>query len=206
MQKYPRTPHLPWSLGRSADDLGIQDLSALKAHPLVVTEKMDGENTTMTRDRCYARSPDSADHESRHYVKGLWGGIRHSIPEGMRISGENMYAVHSIEYDDLHSYFLVHSVFDDNAKKVLPFNKSWDIAEQLGLHWAPIQHEDLSYDQVELLHPHLAANTREGYVVRNKEGFPTADWELNVAKYVRADHVQTDEHWMHQQVRKNHLA
>ena len=35
----------------------------------------------------------------------------------------------------------------------------------------------------------------EGYVVRTAEAFPVSDFKLNVAKWVRPDHVQTEQHW-----------
>lgn len=43
--------------------------------PVVITEKMDGENTTLYRDGLHARSLDSRHHPSRNWVKpnGLRG-------------------------------------------------------------------------------------------------------------------------------------
>lgn len=38
-------------------------------------------------------------------------------------------------------------------------------------------------------------DTIEGVVVRNIESFPLDDFSKNVVKYVRKNHVQTDEHW-----------
>ena len=38
-------------------------------------------------------------------------------------------------------------------------------------------------------------NICEGYVVRNIEAFHISDFARNVAKCVRENHVQTDEHW-----------
>ncbi len=35
----------------------------------------------------------------------------------------------------------------------------------------------------------------EGIVIRNAESFPIEDFQYNVVKYVRANHVQTDQHW-----------
>lgn len=74
---------------------------------------MDGENTTMMKNYIYARSLDSNNHQSRNWVKGLWGEISYKIPENWRICGENMYAKHSIEYNNLESYFLVYSIWDE---------------------------------------------------------------------------------------------
>lgn len=35
----------------------------------------------------------------------------------------------------------------------------------------------------------------EGYVTRNLDSFHINDFDKNVAKCVRKNHVQTDEHW-----------
>lgn len=35
----------------------------------------------------------------------------------------------------------------------------------------------------------------EGFVIRNIDEFKYEDFSKNVGKYVRANHVQTDEHW-----------
>ena len=46
-------------------------------------------------------------------------------------------------------------------------------------------------------------NGHEGIVVRTKEAFK--DFDNNVAKYVRRNHVQTDEHWSKQKIIRNIL-
>ena len=58
--KYPRTFHLPWSEGKSDDDKVLSDDSQFNGKYVVVTEKMDGENTTIYSDGyVHARSVDS---------------------------------------------------------------------------------------------------------------------------------------------------
>ena len=64
--KYPRTAHLPWSPGATADDIYQGKLSSFEGKYVVVTEKMDGENTTLYRDYMHARSVDSRFHPSRN--------------------------------------------------------------------------------------------------------------------------------------------
>src|SRR3954463_3978029 len=99
-QKYVRTYHLPFSPGGSRDDLVLASTAHFQERHVVITVKMDGENTTMTRDSIYARSVSSdMGHPSRTFVKRLWGNIKHEIPKGFRLVGENMYAKHSIFYD-----------------------------------------------------------------------------------------------------------
>ena len=38
-------------------------------------------------------------------------------------------------------------------------------------------------------------NDVEGFVIRNIDQFKYEDFSKNVGKYVRSNHVQTDEHW-----------
>jgi hypothetical protein len=45
----------------------------------------------------------------------------------------------------------------------------------------------------------------EGFVMKNIDRFHYDDFGNNIAKYVRKGHVQTDEHWMHQEVIPNKL-
>ena len=80
---YPRTPHLPWSPGAASDDVRVADLSGLLGREVVVTEKLDGENTTLYADGLHARSLDSAHHPSRAWVKALQGRIGARHPGGL---------------------------------------------------------------------------------------------------------------------------
>jgi len=84
--KYPRTYHFPWSPGLINDDKMLQDVNCFEGKIVIITEKMDGENTTMYHDYIHARSLDSRDHPSRSYVKGIWGNIKHEIPLLYKIS------------------------------------------------------------------------------------------------------------------------
>ncbi len=111
-KKYPRTPHLPWSSGATSDDVRIVDLAGFEGRRVVVTEKLDGENTSLYRDGMHARSIDSRHHPSRDWVKGLQARIGYEIPDGWRLCGENMYARHSVAYDDLESFFYLFSVWN----------------------------------------------------------------------------------------------
>ncbi|MFW6226283.1 MAG: RNA ligase family protein [bacterium] len=117
--KYPRTYHLPWS-NVSNDDKLLKDDTHFFNKRVICTLKMDGENTTMYNDYFHARSLDSNNHESRNWVKGLWSRISYLLDDNMRICGENLYAVHSLKYDNLKSYFMMFSIWIDN--KCL----SWD--------------------------------------------------------------------------------
>ena len=55
-KKYPRTFHLPFSKGSTSDDKFLKDYSNFENKDIIVTLKMDGENTTMYNDHIHARS------------------------------------------------------------------------------------------------------------------------------------------------------
>lgn len=129
--KYPRTYHFEWSEGCTSDDKIQYDLSNFENKEIIITEKMDGENTAMMKDCIYARSLDSNNHISRNYVKGIWGNIKHEIPDGFRICGENMYAKHSIHYNNLKSYFLVFSIW--NNEECLSWDETLEYCDLLNL-------------------------------------------------------------------------
>lgn len=95
--KYPRTFHFPWSPGRSDDDKVLQDTSCFLNRHVVVTEKMDGENSTLyPGGKIHARSIDSSSHPSRDWLKKFWSERCHNLGDDMRVCGENLYAKHSI--------------------------------------------------------------------------------------------------------------
>lgn len=203
--KYPRTRHLPWSPGVSPDDEVHADLARLLGQPVVVTEKFDGENTTIYRDHVHARSLDSAHHPSRSWVKALAGRVGPLLPEGWRICGENCFAVHSLQYADLPSYFLLFSVWDEQ-NRCLSWDETLEWAGLLELH-TPTQLYRGPFDETALreLANGLDLDRQEGYVVRLSAGFDYADFGRCVAKWVRSGHVTTDAHWMQKAVVANGL-
>jgi predicted kinase len=190
---YPRTPHLPWSPGASSDDVRIGDLSGLVGREVVVTEKLDGENTTLYTDGLHARSLDSAHHPSRAWVKGLHGRIAHAIPAGWRICGENLYARHSIPYDSLDSWFYGFSVW--TGERCLDWDETVRFTRRLGIPVPPVLWRG-TFDEKALRSLRLDLTRQEGYVVRAVDGFDRAAFAGHVAKWVRSGHVRTDQHWM----------
>ncbi len=202
-RKYPRTPHLPWSSGAGSDDVSLPDTHVFARQEVVVTEKLDGENTTLYRRGLHARSLDPRPHPSRDWVKGLQGRVGYLIPDGWRVCGENLYARHSLGYHDLESYFYLFSVWDENNVALdwddtLTWAASLDVPTPRELYRGP-------WNEALIRALPVDPEVMEGYVVRTVRGFPYAEFQDHVAKYVRAGHVQTDEHWMHQAVTPNRL-
>jgi predicted kinase len=200
---YPRTPHLPWSPGAAPDDVRAGGLSGLAGREVVVTEKLDGENTTLYADGLHARSLDGAHHPSRAWVKALHGRIARSIPPGRRICGENLYARHSIPYRELESWFYAFSVWDGDH--CLDWDRTVRFTRRLGVPVPPVLWRG-TFDERALRALRLDTALREGYVVRTVEGFDRREFPERVAKWVRRGHVQTDEHWMLAPVVENGLS
>jgi hypothetical protein len=204
--KYPRTRHLPWSPGASKDDVIAEQVERFAGRRVIVSEKMDGENTTLYRDHVHARSIDGRHHPSRDWIKALHGRIAHEVPEGWRLCGENLYARHSIAYDALPSYFTLFSIWDaDN--RCLDWDTTVEWAQLLGLATVPVLYDGVfDEDWLRELEDELDLERCEGYVVRLADGFAFAEFGVSVAKWVRGHHVQTDQHWMHQEIVPNGLA
>lgn len=190
--KYGRTPHLPWSPGKTKDDRHIKSLDAFGT--VVITEKMDGENSTIHRDGCFARSVDSKSHYSRDWLKQFAASFQYRLLPGERIIGENMYAMHSIYYDSLPSWFLGFAIiFNGNF---LSWEDTLIRFTNLGITPVP----QIYVGPFNLINFKQFYHRGEGYVVRNASAFKESDMHINMAKYVRKDHVQTSNHWMHQSI------
>ncbi|MFE3875127.1 RNA ligase family protein [Kitasatospora sp. NPDC059146] len=201
---YPRTPHLPWSPGAAADDVRTGDVSALAGAEVVVTEKLDGENTTLYPDGLHARSLDSAHHPSRAWVKGLQNRVGARIPDGWRICGENLFARHSIPYTDLDSWFYGFSVWTDRDE-CLDWDATVRFLRRLGIPTPRVLWRG-RFDERALRALRLDLDRQEGYVVRTVRGFPRGEFGVRVAKWVRPQHVRTDTHWMYAAVVENGLG
>ncbi len=209
--KYPKTMHFPWSPGLQNDDRVLQDTHCFDGKRIVMSEKLDGENTTLYRDCIHARSVmDISFHPSRSWIQALHGRIRSEIPEGWRICGENMYAKHSIHYHNLASYFYVFSIWN-SSNVCLSWNETMVWCDLLELSHVPLIHRGYYEETVikdagywYMNYPDLPQNV-EGYVVRTASQFHYDDFQSNVAKYVRRNHVQTSEHWLNEPLVKNEL-
>lgn len=204
MKKYGRTYHLPISPGATADDKTMGSISGLTEGELVITEKMDGENTTIHRGGMHARSLDSRHHSSRGWVKGFAAGISHRLGENERIVGENVYARHSIAYETLPSYFLGFCwIIGDEVQ-------SWDATLErfasLGITPVPTLYRGSYKDGLfEGMAGALDMTRQEGFVVRVAGSFTEEEMRHCMGKYVRENHVQSDDHWMSQAVVPNGL-
>jgi hypothetical protein len=205
--KYPRTWHCPWSPGMGKSDKAHKDMSYFHDKEIVITEKMDGENSTAYRDALHARSLDGRSHPSRTWLKGFHATFKHDIPEWWRVCGENMYAKHTIYYSALPSYFIAFSIFNDIGTCL-----SWDDFTEwcglLGLSMPPVLYRG-PYNEESIkacwTGKSKFGGLQEGYVGRLAEAYPFHLFRRSVFKYVREGHVNTSSHWMYESITKNDL-
>jgi hypothetical protein len=182
----------------------LKSLEGFEGERVIVTEKVDGENTSLYPDYIHARSLDSAHHPSRDWVKNFWGRICGDIPEGYRICGENLYAQHSIRYEALPSYFMGFQVWDKLT--CLGWDETQEWFALLGVTPVPVLY-DGPFSGLDLAALRGDPTTREGYVVRVARSFSYGEFRKVVGKYVRKNHVLTvKHHWRAQAVVPNGLA
>ena len=205
LQKFPRTYHADFSLTVASDDKKHKNLDHMEGKCVIETLKMDGENFTGYMDYSHARSLDSNNHPSRNWIKGYWAERQYLVPEGWRFCFENCYAQHSIIYENLDTYAYLINIWDDK-NMCLSWDETLEWCTLLDLIHVPILYEGkFNYDTIKNSFLDLDFNTQEGIVVRNTEAFHYDDYKINVMKAVRAEHVQTDEHWMSGEIKPNKL-
>jgi hypothetical protein len=211
-KKYGRTWHYPFSPGTTSDDRINHHYwnDVAKINQLIHTEKLDGENNCLSKYGVYARShaaPTTSAWTSK--LRERWESIRHDLGE-LEIFGENLYAIHSIEYKKLDHYYYVFGI--RYLDKWLSWEETKHYAALLDFPVVPelsivkpldkavfeneilrLVNEPSVFDSVDTIS--LGTCTREGIVSRNTEEYPVDDFQHHVFKYVRKGHVKTDEHW-----------
>ncbi|QKJ29184.1 RNA ligase family protein [Mucilaginibacter mali] len=212
-QKYGRTYHYPFSPGTTSDDRIAHDYwEHIQCIPNIIhTEKLDGENNCLSKNGVFARShaapTTSAWTES---LRRFWQLVRNDLGD-LEVFGENLYAVHSIEYRKLEHHFYVFGIREHD--RWLNWEETQFYARMLDLPTVPvIKTEAVPTDrgvfEKEMLklvngrgafEPYDVYDQREttieGIVSRNADDYAASDFAQNVFKYVRKGHVKTDEHW-----------
>lgn len=210
--KYPRSQHFNFSPGTTSDDRISKTHDHLENVPIVTTEKLDGQNDAITKAGVYARS--HAVTSQLPWDREVWNihaRIKNDLDDDTFIFGENMYAIHSIEYKKLTSFFYMFAVrYKDEW---LSWENVKEYAYLLDLPTVPILFEgistDLKTDVLDLIKlPSVldgydtitGEELKEGTVTRLQDAFvedyPKGNYCFsNLLKYVRQGHVKTDQHW-----------
>ena len=201
--KYPRTPYWPYSPSQSRDAGVLADPERFVARAVVVAEKLDGSNTLLHRGEVYARSvsaPATAKWLAMVRKHHAW---KVTEPETF-LYGEEIYGVHSIEYDPVpedRTFYAFALRFADGSFG--SFRELVEYARARSIPVVPVLFEGTFGSVQEVreffrtahAEPSALGGAREGVVIRLAEGFPAADFARNVCKSVREGHVQSDEHW-----------
>lgn len=213
-RKYGRTYHYPFSPGTTSDDrINHVYWNHVKAIENVVhTEKMDGENTCISKLGVFARSHAAPTlHKWADYLKIKWSMVKNDL-NNLEIFGENLYAIHSIKYVNLEDHFQVFGI--RCLDKWLSWEETKFYASLLDFKTVPeiafVKPSTLSKTEYEGQILNIVKNQStfgsldsasrtscrmEGIVTRNVEEYAASQFKLNVFKYVRKDHVKTDVHW-----------
>jgi hypothetical protein len=198
--KYPRTFHLPYSEKLSSkDDRSHTDDDHFRDVNVIVSIKMDGENTTISNNYCHARSLDSKiDSEDRRWVDNLrMVRINNNLPEFHRICGENLFYKHTCNYNNLEDMFYAFSVWEEEM--CLSWEKTLNMCKNLNIKVVPVIYEGI-YDKEKILNVFndYIKNSKddvEGFVVRNSHSFHYSDFKYNVSKFVRNTFEIPPNHW-----------
>jgi hypothetical protein len=141
-----------------------------------------------------------------------------NIPEQWRISGEYLYARHSLPYtrelgNPLRSFFYGFGVWD-NHNDLLDWDTSIDVMAMLDIEPVPVLYDGPFRDDIiEGLAASMDTTRQEGFVMRLADKMPypvgvgaSGRFFDGIAKWVRAEHVTADRHWMAGPVIPNELA
>ncbi len=213
--KYPRTPYLICSPTIDESDRLTVDLESLCHKLLIATIKLDGSNVQLTRSHVAARNGATANHPSFNMLKQIHAQIKNQIPENETIYAEWLYAKHSIHYTGalaLKSLLRLFGVHDDVKK----FWYSWEYVESLsaslGLDTVPVLGK-FSFDspaevvaESGRLQYGIISKGHEGFVFRSAGIISDEDFSTNIGKWVRANHVQTTDHWSKSSIIKNEVS
>ena len=200
--KYPRTYHIPSSPGSTSDDRFLDSVDQFLSKKIVITEKLDGSNTALTKDGVYGRShADFTRNPWDQKTWELWNVIKNDLSDGVYLFGEGMYGIHSLEYTNLDSYLYVFGVRDNGIWL------SWDEVEEysyiLNIPTVPVLFTGVINSEKEfnnlisslIKEESKLGSEREGVVIRTYDSFENDNFAYNVGKWVRKDHVKTTSHW-----------
>lgn len=211
--KYPRTFHLPWSPGGTNDDKKMISTHRLINEAIVISEKLDGSNSCFAPAGVFARSHGQAPkHASFDLLKQRYYSLKHLLNPSEEAFLENCFAVHSITYELLSDFCFLLNIRQNGIW--LSYPEVVHRSEELHLTLAPVLFTGIVTSETELRkltekisrEPSVFGGMREGVVVRTVKGFLESEFSQCVGKWVRENHVQTDEHWVNQPIVKQNFS
>lgn len=216
VEKYPRSYHLLYSKGTTSDDRINKNNNIFLSGENIITEKLDGSNSSANPINFYGRSRTEA-------TKNPWDTYFYSKYElikkdlkafGIEICFESLYGEHSIIYSKLEDYCYVFGVRNFEHNVWLSWEETEYYAELFDFKTVPVLFKSdknfkLSFDEFKnftlndimtkpsMLNDSNLWNTpKEGFVVRLAGEFHNDMFYNSLSKFVRQKHVKTDEHWI----------
>jgi len=182
--KHPRTSHLPWSEGATEDDEFMPNIDRFRGAQIVLSAKLDGEQTTCYTDYLHARAVDGRHSDAQNWVRNFHASWGWQIPKGWRVCGENMFETHTIKYR-LPTYFFAHSVWNDR-NECLSWDETLEWCSLLGLTVVPVLYRGLWDEKLArgIYRRELDGNPLEGFVARIAAKFALAEFPVCVGKFV----------------------
>lgn len=190
----PRTLHLPWSPGKTKDDLVLSKLDSFVGKNVVANAKMDGYTITINKEGVfsrYSRFPRYNSPEIDKLLADYHALISPLLPEGFSIYGEELYFRRSIKYSKLPHWFVAHMATDADGNW-LSYQKFVELTDALNVKRAALLYSGIwNEDSLKALHTDTRdGDPCEGYVVWVAGGFSWEEYATCVGKYVRADFAQ----------------
>lgn len=162
-------------------------------------------------------------------------GVYDNLPDHLQVFGENMYAKHSIHYGcegcceernqgpPVSDIFLVFGVYDTRYNLWLSWWETEQVAEDIGFPTVPVvdktsigvdedmigsvaNGDQLFKTKYTTIGEDVVDQGHEGIIVRSAYPFHYDQFGRKLGKYVRPNHVQTDEHWSHQETVRNDIS
>lgn len=207
MDKYPRTYHLPFSPEVHNDDKIIYNhcLKNFIGTEVVITEKLDGQNQTFKgHSGVYARSHAvETQLPWDTYVKQYYYNNLHLIDPNVWYIFENMFAIHSIDYEKLDHYIHMFATYFEDIEMWGSWDEVEQYAKSINVPYTPVLFRGIfkniqeieKWMNIYIKEPSAYGSEREGFVIRITDRIPAKDFSFYMAKYVRKGHIQTDEHW-----------
>jgi len=207
MNKYPRTFHFQFSPEVHDDDkvISMRYLGNFLQDEIVILEKLDGANSCLKGHQgVFGRSHALPTKEPWYdHLKGLYYSKLDKLNSDYWYFGENTYAIHSIEYSNMDSYFYLFAIYDTVNEIWLSWDDLIEEAKRIDIPTVPILFRGTVISMAEVnkwMDKHITDESQlggelEGFVMRVTKAILGDKFNEFVAKYVRKGHVQTDDHW-----------
>lgn len=201
--KFPSIGHWVGSLSVHRDDTYHKNPEFFVGKEVIITEKLDGGNTSLNNGEVFARSNVAPSHAGwmamvRKYHAWKTAGIT-----DYTFYGEDIAALHSLPYSvPMDQTYYVFAVLYAQREwlswdEVKHLSAASDLAVVPELYRGRFESvEDITkWFRNNLKVPSTYGVEREGFVLRLADAFPTGKFFESVCKFVRPKHVQTDQHW-----------